>query len=61
MYRNWQGQIIGQRLTYVWEGYARRLFLEFGELTPRVYDDGSIGQPCGEFTLTNMDSFRTGG
>lgn len=58
MLRDWYGPAIGQRTTHAWEGYAARIFLEFGTLHPSktVRRDGTRGNPKGDFTLTNMDS-----
>jgi hypothetical protein len=40
----------------VWEGYAARLFISFGELTPSSYvlPSGRCGRPHGDIELTNM-------
>jgi hypothetical protein len=61
MFRFWHGPIIGLRLEHLWEGYAARIFLQFGRLHPSKYTrpDGSPGQPEGEFQLTNMHSWST--
>jgi hypothetical protein len=59
MYREWHGPVVGMTAALVWEGYAARLFFEFGQLnaTGRVRRDGTPGRPTGEFTLTNMDGW----
>jgi len=59
MFRFWHGPIVGLRLSHVWEGYAARIFLEFGKLSPSGHTrrDGSLGNPRGEFKLTNMHSY----
>jgi hypothetical protein len=40
----------------VWEGYASRLFISFGELTPSTYllPSGAPGRPHGKIELSNM-------
>src|ERR1700730_15141520 len=55
----WNGPIVGQSVSHLWEGYAGVLFFEFGKLSPAEYTlrDGSPGQPRSEFTLTTMESF----
>jgi hypothetical protein len=57
-YRKWHSPVIGQSVTQVWQGYAARLFISFGQLTPSDYTrrDGSPGRPHGKFELTNMSS-----
>jgi hypothetical protein len=47
---------VGQVVTQVWEGYAARLFISFGELTPSSYvlPSGRSGRPHGDIELTNM-------
>ena len=54
----WNGPIVGQSVSHVWQGYAAVLFLEFGKLGLREYSlpDGRPGQPRGELTLTTMES-----
>ncbi len=55
--RYWRGPVVGEKVTQVWQGYAARLFLSFGRLTPkRPLPDGSPGRPRGEFELSNMMS-----
>jgi len=55
----WNGLIVGQSVSHLWEGYAGVLFVEFGRLSPAEYTlrDGSPGQPRGEIELTTMESF----
>jgi hypothetical protein len=57
-YRKWHSPLIGQSVTQIREGYAARLFISFGQLTPSDYQrrDGSPGSPHGAFELTNMSS-----
>ena len=45
-------------MTQVWQGYAARIFLSFGKLTPsdRVFRSGRRGRPHGAIELTNMMS-----
>jgi len=57
-YHKWHSPVVGQTVTQVWEGYASRLFICFGQLTPSDYRrrNGSPGRPHGKFELTNMSS-----
>jgi hypothetical protein len=57
-YRKWHSPTVGQPVTQVWQGYAARLFISFGQLTPSDYTrrDGSPGRPHGKLELTNMSS-----
>lgn len=57
-YRKWHSPVVGKSVTQVWEGYAARLFISFGQLTLSDYTrrDGSPGRPHGKFELTNMSS-----
>ena len=50
--------MVGLTVSQVWQGYAARLFLSFGNLTPTTYArrNGTPGRPRGEFELTNVDS-----
>src|SRR5579859_928284 len=57
MFRYWHGPVVGLRLTHIWEGYAARIFLQFGELLPARRPDGSPGEPKGEFGLMNAMSW----
>ena len=59
MYRHWHGPLVGFTISQLWQGYAARLFISFGKLTPTDYvlPDGSRGAPQGGFELTNMDSY----
>jgi hypothetical protein len=54
----WNGPIVGQSVSHVWQGYAAVLFLEFGRLSPAEYTlpNGRPGEPRGEFGLTTMES-----
>jgi hypothetical protein len=49
---------VGQVVSQVWQGFAARLFISFGELTPSTYvlRSGRAGRPHGKFELTNMSS-----
>ena len=38
-------------VSHVWDGYHGTVFLELGELTERIRDDGSIGNPNGEVSI----------
>jgi hypothetical protein len=53
----WNGPIVGQSVSHIWQGYAAVLFLEFGKLSPPEYTlpNGRPGQPRGEFGLTTME------
>jgi hypothetical protein len=57
-YRKWHSAVVGESVTQVWEGYAARVFISFGQLTPSDYTlrNGSPGRPHGIFELTNMSS-----
>jgi hypothetical protein len=57
-YRFWRGPAVGLIVTQVWQGYARRLFISFGDLVPSAYTlpSGVPERPHGQFELTNMDS-----
>lgn len=57
MYRHWCGPIVGLRLSHLSEGYAARVFLQFGRRAKHTRRDGSPGQPRGEFGLTNVHSW----
>ena len=43
-------------VTQIWEGYASRLFISFGALTPSTYvlPSGRPGRPHGRVELSNM-------
>lgn len=58
-FRYWRGPVVGMTCTQVWQGYAARIFLSFGSLTPAEYTlpSGLPGRSTGEFELTNMQSF----
>jgi hypothetical protein len=44
--------LIGLPVAHAWRGYGSAIFLEFGALSrPRTRRDGSLGQPCGEWSL----------
>ena len=55
-HRKWHGRVVGQAVTQVWEGYASRIFISFGELTPSTYvrRNGAPGRPHGKLELSNM-------
>ena len=57
-YRKCHSPVVGQPVTQIWEGYATRLFISFGQLTPSDYTrrDRSPGRPHGTFELTNMSN-----
>ena len=61
MYRSWHGPIVGRAVSHIWEGYATRLFLEFGQLGPADYvlRNGAPGAPKGEFSLNNAQSMSS--
>ncbi len=61
-YRNWHGLAVGQVVTQVWEGYASRLFISFGELTPSTYilPSGRPRRPHGEIELQHAERDRLG-
>lgn len=37
--------LVGMPVSHVWQGHGSALFLEPGELAPRVRLDGSLGDP----------------
>ena len=41
----------GMAVAHVWRGHGSAIFLEFGELTPKLRKDGTPGNPDGELTL----------
>ena len=43
--------LVGMTVSHVWRGLGSALFIEFGELTPRLRGDGSTGNPEGELSL----------
>ncbi len=45
-------------ISHVWRGYGTAIFLEFGELTPKLRKDGTPGNPDGELTLMIEWSWR---
>ena len=55
-YRKWHRRVVGQVVTQVWEGYASRIFISFGELKPSTYvlRNGTPGRPHGRIELSNM-------
>jgi hypothetical protein len=54
--------LVGLPVSHIWQGYGSTIFLEFGILMPgrRRRRDGSLGNPCGEFTLI-IESWRIEG
>jgi hypothetical protein len=55
-YRMWGGPVVGQQVSHAWAGYGSAIFFEFGNLSPSdvVRRDGTLGNPSGEWTLSNM-------
>lgn len=43
--------LIGLPISHLWRGHGSAIFLEFGRLTPRIRLDGSLGNPCGEWSM----------
>lgn len=44
--------LMGIEVSHVWMGYGSAIFLDFGELHPRVWPNGKLAQhPYGEMTL----------
>ncbi|WP_313324899.1 hypothetical protein [Sphingobium yanoikuyae] len=50
--------LVGQPISYIWRGYGSAIFIEIGELTPRLNRDGSVGHPEGEVSLGVEWSWR---
>lgn len=50
--------VIGKVVSHVWRGYGSAIFLEFGELTPRIHRDGTPAHPEGEVSLMIQWSWR---
>jgi hypothetical protein len=48
----------GRPISYLRRGYGSAVFIEFGELTPKVNRDGSAGHPEGEVSLGVEWSWR---
>ena len=53
--------LIGLPVSHVWQGYGSAIFLEFGELQPRVRRNRTLGNPEGEYTLGIEWSWRIEG
>ena len=52
------GDLVGMKVGCLWRGYGSAIFLEFGDLSPRIRRDGSQGDPGGEITLGIEWSWR---
>lgn len=50
--------LVGMPISSVWRGYGSAIFIEFGELTPKMRRDGSPGQPEGRISLGVEWSWR---
>jgi hypothetical protein len=50
--------LIGQPISYIWQGYGSAVFIEFGDLSPRTNRDGSPGHPEGQISLGVEWSWR---
>jgi len=50
--------LIGLPVRHIWQGYGSTIFLEFGELRPRLEQDGSAGQSEGQMGLMIERSWR---
>jgi hypothetical protein len=59
VFRNLHRPFLGHNVTHLWCSYPWCLFLELGHLTPAKYKlpRDEIGAPCGEFSLTTMQSW----
>ncbi|NNE57491.1 MAG: hypothetical protein HKN36_05240 [Hellea sp.] len=44
-------ELIGLKLSHIWQGHGSAIFLEFGPLKDRLRTDGSPGNPSGEFNI----------
>lgn len=43
--------LVGMELSHLWRGHGTALFLEFGKLSERLRNDGSVGNPIGEISV----------
>jgi hypothetical protein len=50
--------LIGLPVRHIWQGYGSTIFLEFGELRPRLEQDGSASQSEGQMGLMIERSWR---
>jgi hypothetical protein len=50
--------LIGLPVRHIWQGYGSAIFLEFGELRPRLEQDGSASQSEGQMGLMIERSWR---
>jgi len=48
----------GISIAHAWRGHGSAIFLEFGNLTPKLRKDGTPGNPDGELTLMIEWSWR---
>jgi hypothetical protein len=50
--------MIGLSLNHIWRGHGSAIFLEFGELRPRLKRNGSTANPMGQMSLMIEWSWR---
>ena len=50
--------LVGQPISYVWQGYGSALFIGFGSLRPVAKRDGPSGNPEGDVSLEVEWSWR---
>ena len=53
--------LLGLPVTHIWRGAGSAIFLEFGELHPTTWRDGSTGNPKGEWAIMIEWSWRVEG
>jgi hypothetical protein len=54
-------ELIGMPVTHIWRGYGSAIFVELGELRPKVRRDGTPGNAQGQFGLSIEWSWRIEG
>tara|TARA_Y100001933_G_C18699785_1_gene438568 strand:+ start:63 stop:533 length:471 start_codon:yes stop_codon:yes gene_type:complete len=58
VFEKYRSKLISLPLTALWRGYGSAIFLEFGDLSPRIGKDGFAGNPTGNFTVMIEWSWR---
>ena len=53
--------LIDLPVSHLWTGYGSTLFLELGNLTPRILHNGKDGKPNGEMSIMIQWSWRIEG
>lgn len=57
-FQSFASTLVGLPVSHVWRGYGSAIFIEIGNLTPRVRRDGSPGNPEGVVSLGVEWSWR---